>query len=134
MPNLLAVRHVSKTFPGQRALDDVDLVLEAGRTHALVGQNGSGKSTFIKLLCGYHQPDPGSWAEFNGESFRLGDAAAAHAAGVRIVHQDLGLVAMMNSVENISMGAGYTTGRFGRINWKADRRHATEGLEALGCQ
>ena len=52
----------SKTFPGQVALDGVDLVIDAGSVHALVGQNGSGKSTLIKILAGYHQPDPGAVA------------------------------------------------------------------------
>ena len=56
MPALLTIEHLTKVFPGQVALDDVDLEIEAGTTHALVGQNGSGKSTLIKILAGYHQP------------------------------------------------------------------------------
>lgn len=126
------VRGLSKTFPGQVALDDVDLTIEAGRTHALVGQNGSGKSTFIKVLAGYHQPDPGSTAEWDGQPMSLGDGNAAHAAGIRFVHQDLGLVDMMNAVENIAMGVGYTTRRGGRIDWKADTERAAAGLATLG--
>ena len=55
----LRIEHLSKTFPGQVALDDVALDVGAGEVHALVGQNGSGKSTLIKILAGYHQPDPG---------------------------------------------------------------------------
>lgn len=132
MGNVLTVHGLSKTFPGQRALDQVDLAISAGRTHALVGQNGSGKSTFIKVLAGYHQPDPGSSAELNGQPLTLGDGAAAHAAGVRFVHQDLGLVEVLDSTENIAMGAGYTTRRGGRIDWRADRRRAAEGLAAIG--
>ena len=130
--NLLVVRDLTKSFPGQVALDNFDIEIGAGRTHALVGQNGSGKSTFIKILAGFHKPDPGSTATLAGQTLHLGDGGEAEAAGVRFVHQDLGLVDTLNSVENISMGAGYTTGRFGRINWTADRRRATEGLEALG--
>jgi len=132
MPNLLVVRHLSKTFPGQVALDDIDMSIAAGRTHALVGQNGSGKSTFIKVLAGYHQPDEGSEADLNGAPFVLGDGSAAHAAGIRFVHQDLGLVDVLSSVENISMGVGYTTRRFGRIDWGADTRRAKHGLVSLG--
>lgn len=132
----LSVRRLTKTFPGQVALADFDIDLRPGRTHALVGQNGSGKSTFIKILAGYHQPDDasdgGSWAELDGRPLTLGDGPAAHAAGVRFVHQDLALVEALNAVENIAVGVGYTTGRFGRIDWKADRRRAREDLDALG--
>ncbi|WP_040493393.1 sugar ABC transporter ATP-binding protein [Ilumatobacter nonamiensis] len=132
MSKLLVVRDLTKSFPGQVALDEFDIEIEAGRTHALVGQNGSGKSTFIKILAGYHEPDPGSSARLAGHDLRLGDGEAAKDAGVRFVHQDLGLVDTLNAVENISMGVGYTTGRFGRINWQADRRRAVDGLAALG--
>lgn len=132
MSTLLAVRHLSKTFPGQVALDDFDIDLSAGRTHALVGQNGSGKSTFIKILAGYHQPDPGASATLAGEPLALGDGRAAQEAGVRFVHQDLGLVDALNAVENIGMGVGYTVGRFGRIDWAADTKRANDALADLG--
>lgn len=132
MSKLLEVRDLTKTFPGQVALIGFDIVLDAGRTHALVGQNGSGKSTFIKILAGYHQPDPGSYAELAGHPLRLGDGKAARDAGVRFVHQDLGLVDSLNAVENISMGVGYTTRRGGRIDWRADTKRARDGLDALG--
>jgi len=132
MQSLLTVRDLSKTFPGQVALSDFNLTIRPGRTHALVGQNGSGKSTFIKVLAGYHQPDPGATAELANAPLRLGDGRAAHEAGIRFVHQDLGLVDSLNAVENISMGVGYTTRRGGRIDWQADSDRANAGLDALG--
>jgi ribose transport system ATP-binding protein len=55
-PARLAVERLSKTFPGQRALDSASLTVAPGEVHALLGQNGSGKSTLIKILAGYHQP------------------------------------------------------------------------------
>lgn len=139
MQPLLTIERLSKSFPGQVALDEVDLVINVGTTHALVGQNGSGKSTLIKILCGYHQPTGPSAATYHGQSAQegtvtltLGDARAAAAAGIRFVHQDLGLVGGLSAVENISMGVGYTTRRGGRIDWGADTRRARTALADLG--
>src|SRR5215204_6219957 len=91
-PAALRIRNLSKTFPGQRALDAVDLEIIPGEIHALVGQNGSGKSTIVKILAGYHEPDAGAVAEVADVPFELGSASAALDAGLRFVHQDLGLV------------------------------------------
>ena len=114
---VLDLRNVSKTFPGTKALDGVGLQVRAGEIHALVGQNGSGKSTLIKILAGFHHADHGASATVKGAGFRLGDAAAAHAAGLRFVHQDLGLVDSLDCVDNLALGAGYATGFGGRIRW-----------------
>jgi ribose transport system ATP-binding protein len=132
MSKLLAIRHLSKNFGGQLALDDVDLDLGRGRTHALVGQNGSGKSTLIKILAGYHDPDPGAEATFEGSPFPLGDPSAPAKHGIRFVHQDLGLVDAVSSVENLALGFGYRTRAGARIDWKAEARLATEALADLG--
>ena len=141
---LLKIHRLTKMFPGQVALEDVDLEIQTGSTHALVGQNGSGKSTLIKVLCGFHQPTGESSAEYYPQSIfdtpslnesielQLGDGRAAANAGIRFVHQDLGLVDSFNAIENISMGVGYTRGFAGSINWKADRKRAEEGLASLG--
>jgi len=128
----LQIQRLSKTFPGQSALIDVDLDVASGEVHALVGQNGSGKSTLIKVLAGYHQPDPGAEAWVNGEPLTLGDGQAAARAGIRFVHQDLGLVGSLSTVENLALTAGYQTGRMGRIQWKNERRRAREALGDLG--
>lgn len=129
---VLDLCHVSKTFPGTRALDGVSLQVRAGEIHALVGQNGSGKSTLIKILAGFHHPDHGPTATVNGEPFRLGDAAAAHAAGLRFVHQDLGLIDSLDCVDNLALGAGYSTGWGGRIRWRRQRAAAREALSRVG--
>ncbi len=132
MQPLLTIEHLSKVFPGQVALDDVSLEIRPGSTHALVGQNGSGKSTLIKILAGYHAPEPGYTAVLDGANLRLGDGHAAAAAGIRFVHQDLGLVNTMDAVENIAMGVGYTTRRGGRIDWRADVKQTLGDLFVLG--
>src|SRR6266571_1947498 len=62
----LAVRHVSKSFGGVRALDDAGLTLLRGEVHGLLGENGSGKSTLIRILAGYHAPEPGAELEVGG--------------------------------------------------------------------
>ncbi len=105
----LRLESVSKTFPAQRALDEVDVTIAPGEIRALVGANGSGKSTLIKILAGYHEPDAGAQASVGGRPMALGSHAAAHAAGVRFVHQDLGLVGEMTVAENL--GLDETTGR-----------------------
>ena len=129
---VLDLHNVSKTFPGTRALDGVDLQVRAGEIHALVGQNGSGKSTLIKILAGFHHPDHGASAVVNGAEFPLGDAAAAHAAGLRFVHQDLGLIDSLDCVDNLALGTGYATGFGGRIRWRRQRAAAREALRQVG--
>src|SRR5262245_59131494 len=129
----LRIEQLSKTFPGQIALDSVSLDVAAGEVHALVGQNGSGKSTLIKILAGYHQPDPGSaQAWVNRQPLDLGDGQAASDAGIRFVHQDLGLVGTLNAIENLALTAGYLTGVGGRIRWSDEAKRTRAALDTLG--
>jgi ribose transport system ATP-binding protein len=129
---LLVIRNMSKTFPGTRALDGVDFDVERAEVHALVGQNGSGKSTLIKCLAGYHAPDPGTTVMLKGEEIHLRDTAASRHAGFRFVHQDLGLVSTLSTVENLALGRGYATGFGGRIRWRQERKRAKEMIQDLG--
>src|SRR6478609_10698720 len=82
---VLRLEKLSKTFGGTRALRDVALEIAPGEIHALVGQNGCGKSTLIKTLAGYHAPDPGASAQLSGTPFALGTDVPE---GLRFVHQD----------------------------------------------
>jgi ribose transport system ATP-binding protein len=128
----LEVRGLSKTFPGQRALIEVDLRLDPGEIRALVGQNGCGKSTMIKILAGYHDPDPGAEVFVDGEPLALGTSGAGDHAGLRFVHQDLGLVPTLDTRDNLAMGHGYERNRFGLISWRREQRLARETLHGLG--
>lgn len=129
---LLRLSGVVKTFPGQVALAEADLEVSAGEIHALMGQNGSGKSTVIKLLAGYHAPDSVREATMGGEPFELGSATDADRLGMRFIHQNLGLVEAMSAVENCALSNGFPTGRMWRINWKSERRRVGELLERFG--
>jgi ribose transport system ATP-binding protein len=127
----LYVSGLTKTFGGTRALSHVSIEVRPGEVHALVGQNGSGKSTLIKILAGYHQPDPGAAATLAGRSFALGDSSAAYQAGLRFVHQDLGVVGALSTVENLALGHGYRTAGL-RIDWPHHIREARRAISALG--
>lgn len=132
-PPALEVRNLSKSFEAQKALDGVDIRIGDGEIHGLVGVNGSGKSTLVKVLAGYHAPDPGATATLRGVPFPLGSAAAAQRAGVRFVHQDLALLEPLAATENIALGgAGFRRGRFGRIRWRAQHDEAQALVESLG--
>ncbi len=129
---LLAVEELSKTFPGQRALRDVTLAVRPGEVLGLLGQNGSGKSTLIKVLAGYHEPDPGYRAWFAGEPVSLDSHETAWRRRAHFIHQELALVPTLGATENLALGRGFETGRFGRIRWRAERRRAEESLRSFG--
>lgn len=125
---------LSKTFGATRALIDVDFDVRAGEVHGLVGRNGSGKSTLIKVLCGYHVPDPGGHLTLDGQDIHLpisGREAAAH--GLVFVHQDLGLVPAYSVLENIRLNSWQAHG-LQKINWKAERSGVEDELERFGIQ
>jgi ribose transport system ATP-binding protein len=129
---MLRVSHVSKRFGGTLALDDVSLILDEGEVLALLGHNGSGKSTLIKILAGVYRPDGPAQASIGGVPFELGSAGSAWDAGLRFVHQDLGLVSELDAIDNVALVTGYVRSRLGRIDRKAMVRHTEELLRRFG--
>ena len=130
----LRLKGLSKTFGAVRALDGVDLSLTRGEVHGIVGRNGCGKSTLIKVLSGYHAPDPGASLEIGGESVPLPMVSAdVNRYGLSFVHQDLGLLPDMNVMENVRIGR-FGTGRGWRIRWRHEQRLVAEALERFGVQ
>jgi ribose transport system ATP-binding protein len=128
---LVSVRGVSKTFAGTRALDLVDLDVRPGEIHALCGGNGSGKSTLIKILSGVYKADPGgqiivALAEIAADHMTPADS---HRLGIRTVHQDLGVFPDLNVAENLAIGSGFETSRFGRVIWRRQRSKAAQLLK-----
>jgi ribose transport system ATP-binding protein len=95
--------NLEKHFPGVTALGGVDLELKEGEVHALVGENGCGKSTLIKILSGVYQPDGGQISH-RGEEVRLESPKQARAAGVATIYQEYSLVGNLTVEENISLG------------------------------
>jgi ribose transport system ATP-binding protein len=132
--NVLRIERLSKTFPGTRALSDASIEIRAAEVHALVGQNGSGKSTLIKVLAGYHAPDPGVQAELDGESFDLGHAEDEANERLRFVHQDLGLVLELNTMDNLALRGGFARGRSGRVLWKEQERETRQVMARFGVE
>jgi ribose transport system ATP-binding protein len=128
---LIQVRGLTKTFSGQRALRNFNLDIAPGEIHALVGQNGSGKSTLIKVLAGYHVPDGGS-VTVAGRELPFGAPGRSHDVGLRFVHQDLGLVGTLDTVDNLALGEGFHESRKWHISWKAERRRAHQMLAGFG--
>jgi ribose transport system ATP-binding protein len=130
----LEIEHVSKTFGGTRALQDFSLTVAPGEVHAIVGQNGSGKSTLVKGLSGYHavDDDDASSVIVAGRPVQLHDSDASRSAGLRFVHQDLGLVSDLNAIENLALGRGYRSGFGGKIHWKQEAERARQSLREIG--
>lgn len=130
----LQLTGLTKTFGAARALDGVDLELRRGEVHGLVGRNGSGKSTLIKILSGFHEPDPGGQLEIGGAQVPLPLLSAeASRHGLAFVHQDLGLLPDMTVMENVRIGR-FATGAGWRIRWRAERRLVAEALERFGVK
>jgi len=128
---LLDIVGLSKTFPGAKAIDHLTLEVRQAEILALVGQNGCGKSTLIKILSGYHAPDQGARVSFLGEPVALGGSEFAEQYGVAFVHQDLGLVEELSVMENLAIATGFPTS-FGRVAWSQLRQRTTAALRTLG--
>lgn len=119
-----------KAYGGARALDGLDLRVEAGEVHALLGQNGCGKSTLVKALTGVHNPDEGTARVFGRElTFPV---TAPHTHGIAVIHQDIGVVEQMTVLENLGVNAGYGTRLLGAVDTRSERRVYRALAERLG--
>ena len=133
-PPTLELESISKTFRATRALDSVSLTVHPGEVHGLLGTNGSGKSTLIKVLAGFHAPDPGGVMRFNGQPVALPlDAATFRRLGMSFVHQNLGLVPSLTVLENLRLSQ-IALGHNTRINWRKERAAANDTLERYGVE
>lgn len=122
---LLAMQNVSKAFPGVKALQSAELTLRRGEIHALMGENGAGKSTMIKVLTGVHPRDSGD-VKLDDVAIHPKAPLEAEACGISTVFQEVNLIPHLSVAENISLGRQQT--RLGTIKWKQIKQRAQKAL------
>lgn len=131
MTAILEMRGISKSFPGVKALRDVNLKVEAGEIHAICGENGAGKSTLMKVLSGVYPY--GSYEGdifYDGEKRQFADIRDSERLGIIIIHQELALVPLLSIAENIFLG--HEPARMGVIDWDQAFRRTRELLAKVG--
>ncbi|MCV6823458.1 MULTISPECIES: sugar ABC transporter ATP-binding protein [Halocynthiibacter] len=129
---VLKLDGITKSFPGVKALDGVELELHAGEVTALIGENGAGKSTVVKTLTGIYQPDGGSIL-LNGAPVRFATPQDAADAGVTAIHQETVLFDELSVAENVFIGHA-PKNKFGLIDKKAMFDRTTEILNSIGAK
>ncbi|MET7440299.1 sugar ABC transporter ATP-binding protein, partial [Streptomyces sp. NPDC005568] len=129
---MLSVTGLSKTFPGVKALSQVDFTARAGEVHALVGENGAGKSTLIKVLTGVYRPDEGE-VVYDGSPVRFATPLQAQHAGISTIYQEVNLVPLMSVARNLLLGRE-PRGRLGLIDFRRMHREADDALRGLGIR
>jgi ribose transport system ATP-binding protein len=125
------MENISKSFPGVKALDHVNLELYTGKVLALLGENGAGKSTLMKILSGVYTKDSGD-IYFEGNKIDIHSPKHAQSLGIAIIHQELNLLPYLSIAENIFIGREFTKNMTGRIDWKKLYRESKKYLEQLG--
>lgn len=127
---LLQMQGIGKTFPGVRALHDVNLQLHSGEVLGLVGENGAGKSTLLKILAGAHAPSTGT-LHLQGKETTFASPHDAHSQGIAVIHQELNLVPSLSASANVMLGQERT--RNGIIRRSEERRRTRELFARLGA-
>ncbi|MDY4368819.1 ribose ABC transporter ATP-binding protein RbsA [Pectobacterium brasiliense] len=132
MQPLLQLQGITKSFPGVKALSGAALNVYPGKVMALVGENGAGKSTMMKVLTGIYRKDAGS-IHFLGKEVDFSGPKASQEAGIGIIHQELNLIPQLTIAENIFLGREFTN-RFGRIDWNKMYAEADKLLKRLNLR
>lgn len=127
---MLRMTGISKSFPGVKALDNVDLELNAGEVLALVGENGAGKSTLLKILSGAYIRDEGN-IQLNGEALGVFTPRESMEKGVAIIYQEIDNFQTLTVAENILVNRLPKTGKVHRIDWKSSMQEAKVALDKI---
>ena len=114
----LSLEQVTKKFGDTTAMDRVSLDLLPGQVHALLGANGSGKSTSVKIMSGVYQPDDGELVLSDGRLVGLASPADAARRGIRVVHQEAPLIDSLSVVEAVALHRGFGAPAMGRVPWR----------------
>jgi rhamnose transport system ATP-binding protein len=130
VPKLIEARAVSKQFGGVEVLSNVDVDIHAGEIHALLGENGAGKSTFAKILAGVHRPTTGT-LRLSGEPVEITSPIAAQKLGVALIHQEPISFPDLSVAENIVMGRE-VGGLLSRVPWAQIIADARRYMDMLG--
>jgi monosaccharide-transporting ATPase len=125
--NILKMEGISKSFPGVRALDNVDFALRKGEIHALMGENGAGKSTLIKVVTGVYEKDAGR-IDLNGRPIHFKSPQEAQNMGIGTVYQEIPLCPNLTVAENMFIGRG----QYAFVQWKQMNEKAAQLLDSLG--
>ncbi len=118
---VLSLKNITKTYPGVVALNDVSMSFRRGEVHALIGENGAGKSTFIKTIAGAIAPDKGT-ITFEGQDYSKMNPHLSRSLGIEVVYQEFNLVNTLTAAENIFLGEK----RGSLVDWKYIRQQATD--------
>ena len=129
---ILELKDVVKTFGGVKALNGVHFQLKRGEIHALMGENGAGKSTFIKVITGVHQPDSGIML-LDGEQVTLRNTTDSAKLGIAAIYQHVTAFPDLTVTENIFMGREIKN-KFGFYDWKTMRQRAKELIQPLSAE
>ncbi len=125
--NILEMKGISKSFPGVKALDNVDFTLRKGEIHSLMGENGAGKSTLIKVITGVYEKDAGR-IELNGRPIHFKSPQEAQNMGIGTVYQEIPLCPNLTVAENMFIGRG----KYSFVRWKQMNEKAAQLLDSLG--
>jgi ABC-type sugar transport system ATPase subunit len=126
----LELSNVSKTFPGVKALNNVQFNIKLGEVHALVGENGAGKSTLIKILAGVQPPDEGANIYIEGEHVDIRNTRDAIGKGISVIYQDFSLFGNLTVAENIGIIDVVEQGKM-KVNWNEIYKKAERALKVL---
>ncbi len=127
---ILEMKKITKTFPGNKALDEAEFTLKRGECHALIGENGAGKSTLMKILLGIYTCDSGS-ITFKGQDVMFKNPHAALSAGISMIHQEISLVPTTTVAENVWTGRENRFSHFKVIDYKKMHKATEELLQSL---